>query len=214
MRLYPIRFLIFLSTASLHVSCNSYRRMQKIQADNSCVQKFKPYFDHTLYKTSVDVIGKHLSGILLINKMTDSTTRIVFSSETGFTFFDFGFQAENGFSVYQITSQMNKKALINTLRKDFDLILFRNMEADKYFTLTDSLFLYHAFRQSTGINYYITDNSCSTLVKMQRASDKKPIMEAYMKINAGNPSPDTIMIRHLNVNFTIKLIKISALAPQ
>ena len=214
MRLYLIRFLIFLSTASLHLCCNTYRKMQKIQVDNSCVQKFRPYFDHTLYKTSIDVIGKHLSGILLIKKMPDSTIRIVFSSETGFTFFDFGFQAENGFSVYQITAQMNKKALIKTLRKDFDLILFRNMEADKYFTLTDSLLLYHAFRQSSGINYYITDNSCRTLLKMQRASDKKPIMEAYMKINAGNPSPDTIMIRHLNFNFTVKLIKISALAIQ
>jgi hypothetical protein len=214
MRVFPIRYLIFLSAACLNYSCNSYSHMQKIQPGPSCVQKFKPDFSHVLYQTSVDVVGKHISGILLIKFMHDSSTRIVFSNETGFSFFDFGFMQDNGFTVYQITPGMNKKALIRTLRKDFDLLLFRNMDNSKYYALADSSLVYHAYPQSKGINYYITDSNCLQLVKMQRSSNKKPIMEAFMEGAAFNNSPDSIFIRHLNFNFSIALKKISGLAPQ
>ena len=81
----------------------------------------------------------------------------------------------NEFMVYQILPQMDKKSVIKTLRKDFELILFRNMDYSKYFTLKDSSLLYHAFPQTQGINYYITDTNCRQLVKMQRASNKKPV---------------------------------------
>jgi hypothetical protein len=188
--------------------------MQKIQSGRSCVQKFKPDFNHVLYQTSVYVAGKYISGILLIKYMPDSSTRIVFSNETGFPFFDFGFMPDNGFTIYQVTPRMNKKALIKTLRKDFELLLFRNMDNSKYYALSDSLLVYHAYPQSKGINYYITDVNCRQLVKMQRASNKKPIMEAFMDGAAFNNPPDSIFIRHLNFNFSIALKKITGLAPQ
>ena len=103
--------------------------MQKIQSDNSCIEKFKPNFNRAIYKASVDVVGKYISGLLVIKKMPDSSTRIVFTNEFGFTFFDFGFEADSGFRGYQIAPAMNKKPLIITLRKDFELIMFRNMDS-------------------------------------------------------------------------------------
>ena len=146
--------------------------------------------------------------------MPDSSTRFVFSNEMGFTFFDFGFLPGNGFTVYHITPQMNKKALIKTLRKDFDLLLFRNMDSSRYYAFTDSNRVYHAFPQSKGINYYITDRQCRQLIKMQRASDKKPVMEAFIFQDLSGGSPDSISFRHLNFNFSITLKKISPLALQ
>jgi hypothetical protein len=77
--------------------------------------------------------------------MPDSSTRILFSSETGLSYFDFGFLPDNEFKVYQITPAMNEKALIRTVRKDFELILFRNMDSSKYYSLTDSGLIYHAY---------------------------------------------------------------------
>jgi hypothetical protein len=214
MRLFPTRSLTFLSAVSLIFSCNQYRHMQKIQSDRTCVEKFKPDFHHAEYKTSVEVIGKHLSGILLIKYMPDSSTRIVFTNETGFSFFDFAFYGDTGFSVYHIVSQMNKPALIKTLRKDFELIMFRNMDRSKSYNLADSGYIYHAYPQIKGVNYYITDDQCRQLVKMQRSSNKKPIMEASIyKSSPGNP-PDSIYIRHLNFNFSISLKKITPFAAQ
>src|ERR1700688_3088788 len=137
MRKSTIRFLIFLSMACMCLSCNQYRHMQKISSDESCLQKLKPDFNHAVYKTSVDVVGKYISGILVIKRMPDSSTRVVFTNEMGFSFFDFGFSPDSGFKVYLIVPKMNKKGLIRTLRKDFELLLFRNMDSEKFYSLKD-----------------------------------------------------------------------------
>jgi hypothetical protein len=212
MHKFPIRFLISLSAASLSGSCNQYRHMQRIQTDVSCIQKFKPDFRQVIYKTSADITGKHLSGLLVIKYMPDSSTRIVFSNEMGISLFDFEFPPGNGFSVYQIVPQMDKKPVIKTLRKDFELIMFRNLDTLNSFTLTDNLLVYHAFPQTNGVNYYITDTNCRRLVKMQRASNKKPVMEAFLSGGSRGTSPDSILIRHLNFDFTISLQKITPIA--
>jgi hypothetical protein len=211
---FPIRFLIYLSLLSFVFSCNQYRHMKKTPSDGNCIEKFKPGFRHAEYRTSVDVIGKHISGLLLIKYMPDSSTRIVFTNEMGFSFFDFGFSADTGFTVYHIVPQMNKKALIKTLRKDFDLIMFRDLDGKNSFNLTDSSTIYHGFPQVKGVNYYITDDPCTRLIKMQRSSNKKPIMEARFYDNQSGESPDSISIRHLNFNFSISLKKIRPLASE
>jgi len=210
-----IRSLIFLSGVMWFGSCNSYRHLQKSQPRENCVLQFKPEFYRVVYKTSADVKKIHISGLLIIKKMPDSSTRILFTNEMGFPFFDFGFGADSGFTVYQITPDMNKKYLIKTLRKDFELILFRNMGSTSSYTLMDSQLVYHAYPQTGGgINYYITDIPCRHLVKMQRASEKKPVVEASFPGNIYGNEPDSIIIRHLNFNFTISLKKITGLAAE
>jgi len=188
--------------------------MQKEQVRENCILQFKPEFNRAIYKTSADVRKVHISGLLVIKKMPDSSTRIVFTNEMGFPFFDFGFGADSGFTVYQITPKMDRQYLIKTLRKDFELILFRNMDKNSSFILQDSQWVYHAYPQSNGINFYITDLTCSRLVKMQRASEKKPVVEASFAGNTFNKEPDSILIRHLNFNFTISLKKITGLAAE
>jgi hypothetical protein len=188
--------------------------MQKTQTRENCVLQFKPEFNRVMYKTSADVKKTHISGLLIIKKMPDSSTRVVFTNEMGFPFFDFGYGADNGFTVYQITPEMDKQYLIKTLRKDFELILFRNMDSTSSYTLQDSQLVYHAYPQQSGINYYVTDIPCRRLVKMQRASEKKPIVEASFPGYIYGNEPDSIIIRHLNFNFTISLKKITGLAAE
>ena len=212
MHQFPIRFLIILSLFSLNTSCNQYRHLKRTPPEENCIEKFKPTFRREEYKISVDVIGKHISGLLLIKYMPDSSTRIVFTNEMGFSFFDFGFSQDNGFAVYHIVPQMNKPALIKTLRKDFELIMFRNMDRNKSYNLIDSTTIYHAYPQEKGVNYYITDKQCGRLIKMQRSSDKKPVMEALFFDYMPGKSPDSISIRHLNFKFSISLKKIMPLA--
>jgi hypothetical protein len=212
MRKFLIRFLIFLSGCSFIFSCSQYRHMQRIESGGNCIEKFKPDFHHVEYKTSVDVVGKHISGLLLIKQMPDSSTRIVFTNEMGFGFFDFGFPKDSGFVLYYIVPQMNKKPLVKTLRKDFELILFRHIDDSKPVDLRDSDRIYHGFPQEKGINYYITDSTCSQLIKMQRSSNRKPIMEAAFYNSLTGNSPDSISIQHLNFNFAISLKKINLIA--
>ena len=215
MRKSTIRFLISLNLAGTILSCNQYRRMQRIPSDESCIQKLRPDFNHAVYKTSVDVVGKHISGILIVKRMPDSSTRVVFTNELGFSYFDFGFPPDSGFKIYLIVPQMNKSAVIRTLRKDFELLMFRNTNGSRYYALKDSGLVYHAFPQNGDINYYITDNNCRRLIKMQRATTKKPIMEAFIFENSQDIAPDSISIRHFNIShFSITLKQIPAPAAQ
>src|SRR4249919_2870319 len=118
-----MRCLLFNSCLVIMLSCSSaYKHLQPATGDAGNLQKFKPVFAVALYRANVDVTGEHLGGLLMIKRMPDSTMRMVFSNEIGFKFFDFEFSPGGGFKVHSIIKQMNKKAVIKTLRKDFELI--------------------------------------------------------------------------------------------
>ena len=184
-----------------------YKNLQKAEGDIGRVQQFKPVFINALYKTTVDVTGKHLSGLLLIKKMPDSTTRIVFSNEMGFKFFDFEFAPDGGFKVHSIIKQMDKKAVIKTLRKDFELVMMQPLNLEDAKILKDSAYIYYAFKQAKGSNYYVTQMDGVSLVRMEKSSKRKPVVVAIAK-NYVNGVPDTIGISHKNVSFEIGLKRI------
>ena len=77
--------------------------------------------------------------------MPDSSLRIVFSNEMGFKFFDFAFLPDGSFKVFTIIKQMDKKAVITTLRKDFELVLMRGLDPATGFIRSDSQYVYHIF---------------------------------------------------------------------
>ena len=202
-----MRCLLFISCLLALTACSSsYKHLQKTPGDIDCIEKFKPDFTKALYYTEVNIIGKHLSGLLLIKLMPDSTTRMVFSNEAGFKFFDFEFSPNGNFKVYYIIDQMNKKAVITTLRKDFEIVMMRqiNMQHGYMSRDKDSAYNYYAFPQEKGFNYYITDTACSKLIRMERASSRKAVVKVTMQDYA-NGLPDTIGIMHTGFNFDIGL---------
>ena len=203
-----IHYLLLSSCLFLFIGCTPvYKQMETATGDRNGLSKFKPAFSVALYKTDVDVVGNHLSGLLLIKKMTDSSTRMVFSNEMGFKFFDFEFAPDGNFKVYSITKQMNKKAVLKTLRKDFELILMERLDSDSVSIRTHNGLKYYVFPQATGYNYYITDSTGNELVRMERVSKRKTVVEAIMK-DYNNGIPDTIGISHKTFNFTIGLKRI------
>ncbi|MBS1608532.1 MAG: hypothetical protein JSS70_07205 [Bacteroidetes bacterium] len=174
--------------------------------DNNCVFAFKPVFTKALYNTQVNVVGKHLSGLLIIKTMPDSSIRIVFSSEAGFKFFDFGFSGDE-FKIYYIYKEMNKKPVIKTLRKDFQLVLMNNLHLKDAYALENDSLIYHTFPDGKDHYYYITDKNCRKMVRMERGSSKKMVMTAIAQ-NMEQGIPDTIGITHTNFNFEIGLKRI------
>lgn len=208
MLLFRIPYLILSSCLLIMLGCfPAHRQMQSANADISILQKFKPAFTVALYNTSVDVVGNHLSGLLLIKKMPDSSTRMVFSNEMGFTFFDFEFAADGQFKVYSIIKKLNKRSVIKTLQHDLELVLMNRMDNSKASVKTANGLIYYIFPQTKGFNYYITNQTGDELVRMERASNKKTIVEAVMK-NYTNGIPDTIGISHKTFEFNIGLKRI------
>ena len=190
------------------LSCSpAHQQMQSANTDISILQKFKPAFTVALYNTTVDVVGNHLSGLLLIKKMPDNSTRLVFSNEMGFTFFDFEFAADGTFKVYSIIKKLNKRSVIKTLRHNFELVLMNNLDNSKATVRTKDGLIYFIFPQTKGFNYYITNQTGDELVRMERASNKKTIVKAVMKNYTGG-IPDTIGISHKTFEFNIGLKRI------
>ena len=203
-----MRYLLLSSFLLSILACSpSYKQMQVASADINSLKKFKPAFTVVLYNTQVDVVGNHLSGLLIIKKMPDSSTRMVFSNEMGFTFFDFEFSADGNFKVYSIIKKMNKRSVIRTLRNDFALVLMEKLDPNTMSVRSGNSMLYYIFPQSKGYNYYITDMNSHKLIRMERASKKKTVVEAVME-NYINGMPDTIGISHKTFNFTIGLKRI------
>ncbi|MFT3932028.1 MAG: hypothetical protein QM726_00315 [Chitinophagaceae bacterium] len=202
-----IHCLLLSSCLFFFAACTNVYKGQKTTADPSCLLQFKPVFTKALYNTKVDVVGKHLSGLLLIKVMPDSSTRLVFSNEMGFKYFDFEFSSAGVFKVYYVLPQMDKKAVLTTLRKDFELVLMQHLDMPQSFLLKKDGLFYYGFPQEKGNNYYITDSACKQLVKMERASKRKPVVTAIME-NYEDGMPDSVGISHHKFNFTIGLKKL------
>ena len=202
-----MRCLLLISALIWMLACSGpYKAMQKINADPGCVKVFRPSFTTALYNTSVNVTGKHLSGLLIIKTMPDSSIRLVFSNEAGFKFFDFEFSGA-GFKVYYIYKQLNRKAIIKTLRKDFQLVLMNNLNSDGGYILKNDHNRFYCFPQGRDHYYYLTDSVCGKLIRMERGNSNKRVMSAIAE-NFNDGVPDTIGITHDNFNFDIGLKRI------
>ena len=205
-----MRFLLLSSCLLILASCSSvYKNLKPAGGNVRDIKKFVPDFTNVLYKTEVDVIGgHHLSGLLLIKTLPDKSVRMVFSNEMGFKFFDFEFKSDSSFKVYYIIKQMDKRPVIITLQKDFELVMMRKQNSETAYMRKDDHCLYYVFPQEKGANYYITNPQGTELIRMERSSDSKPVVQAIMS-NIHNNVPDTIGISHKNFKFNIglKLLK-------
>jgi hypothetical protein len=204
-----MRFLLLSSlvVAGLLVGCKSeYADLKPVQADVTCVRKFKPFFQANWYNASVDVIGKHISGLLLFKAMPDSSLRVVFTNEMGITLFDFGFSANGKFKVYQVIKQLDKNVVINLLRKDFELIMMREAGRPdlKSFTRNGEIFIARTGKSET--DYFITDKDCASLLRIEKASKKK--LKTMVTRIGGEQIPDSVFLKHYTFNMTIALKKL------
>ena len=128
-------------------------------------------------------------------------------------FLNFEFKPDGNFKVYSIMKKLNKKPVIKTLQHDFELILMNNLDNSKVSVKTKDGLTYFIYPQSKGYKYYITNQSGDELVRMERASNKKTIVEAVMgnfgKVqNFAKVAPDTIGIWHKTFEFNIGLKRI------
>lgn len=74
------------------------------------------------YNTTIDVLTKHLSGILVIKQLDSITTRIVFVTELGMKMFDFEAK-ENKVRILYIFEPLNKPKIVESLKRNFGNML-------------------------------------------------------------------------------------------
>lgn len=202
------RFLLSSSVLFLSWSCTPYwKKWPSADTNVQQVQQLRPYITVGLYNTTVDVVGNHLSGLLLVKKMPDSSIRMVFTNEMGFTFFDFEFDTAGNFKVHSIIKKMDKRSVLKTLRNDFELVWMLNLPYSAAHTRLNNGLLYYIYPKGKGFYFYITDPQSTRLVRMERASAKKAVVEAHILYD-NQEMPDSIGIEHKTFEFKIGLKRI------
>lgn len=192
----------------LFMSCASaYRNLQPYQGNAGCLKKFQPQFTTNWFKATVDVYGKHISGLLLIKQMPDSSTRVNFMNETGISFLDFEFHGSE-FKVHNVMKVLDKSAVINTLRKDFELMLMNQINTINSNGAERNQEVYYSFPEKKEKVYFVTNMDCSTLLRVERASKRKLKVEANFVSPDSDGVPDSVHISHFTFDMQITLKKL------
>ena len=192
--------------SSLLTGCTSaYKDLQVVEGNTSCVQQFIPQYQKNWFTASIDVRGHHLSGLLLIKQMSDGSDRIVFTNELGVTFFDFEF-SDAGFKVIQVIDKLDIKPLINTLKQDFELLMLSGLENGTIKKYSTGKTFYYAYPWDDKINYLVANSTCDSLLRLERGSDKKKLVQ--ITFTGDNKAPEEIAVHHFNFKMQIILTKI------
>ncbi len=201
------RYFLFSSILLLATSCtNQFKNLTRTDRPACSIEQFRPVIDYSLFETSVDVLNKHLSGLLVLKTMPDNSIRAVFQSEMGLTYFDFEWTESGMFNARNVIKKMDKKIVINALRKDFELMLMNRLDTAQAIGFTDGTQLYTRFEDQSDYIYAITDTSCTVLHKMERASARKAKVDMYLYSTLG--VPDSVLIDHRQFKFSIALKRI------
>jgi hypothetical protein len=197
-----IALLLFAACAS------DYKARKPVANDKACAEKIKPTGIKTAwYTTHIDVIGKHISGLLLVKQMPDSSKRVVFTNEAGVTFLDFEFRADGSFQVKQVIKQLDKKAVVQLLRKDFELMLGIPFRKGVYEAWQVNDERYFGVPQKKETAYFITGADCASLRRIELGSKRKKKVTVEMWGN-NLTTPDSVKVKHYTFNMVIGLKKI------
>ncbi|RYE00023.1 MAG: hypothetical protein EOP54_01730 [Sphingobacteriales bacterium] len=215
-----MRYFLFVSIVIFWTGCapRPYKDLKRKESNSSLllpVNAYTPKFEKVLYNCHVrgkTPLGKRfsLSGLLFFKQFADGSERVVFQNQMGITYFDFGWDEAGHFRVHQIIAQMDKPALVKTLKKDIELLLFRNLSPVSSGVFTDETgkdYLRFELKEK-GFVYYVFEKG--NIVGIENADEKrKVVIMALSDTKGADPFAQKIFMKHLRANFTIDLNKIT-----
>jgi hypothetical protein len=152
---YSLIFLLF-------VSCKTYTLTDVKPVANSEKTVENLYFsshEDYVYKCQMDIYKNHVSGILIIKKINETTHRVVLTSDFGNKLIDFEI-SEADFKLNYVLPDLDKKIVINFLKDDFQQLLkqkysvaesFENQNSRIYLSKIDQKAYYLFFNKETGL---------------------------------------------------------------
>jgi len=200
-----MRYLLISFLFVTLVSCGTLATTKNLVAKPVSKNLENPYFSNTktdyVYKAKIDVNKNHLGGLLIVKKIAENHHRVVFTTEFGNKIFDFEF-IDNVFKMNAILDKLNKKIVVNALKKDFQLLVTENNSVTKKFNSLD-----HTIYQTNlnnKDNYYFVNKNKNLLENIIMASKHKEkvslLFDEVISSLARN-----INITHHNFNMTIQL---------
>lgn len=212
-RFLLISFLFALTSCSLKTT-EGLRQVDFNKNVPTAIEIENPYFSNSeidyVYKAKIEVYKKNLGGILIVKKIGPQSHRIVFTTEFGSKLFDFEFN-DGGFTKNFVVEDLDKKFIINTLKKDFRLLVnenakviavYKNEEVQVFKTKSDKRF-----------NFYFVDDTSEKLLKIVNTSKTKEKVTLFFTpsssavVGEKEEIAEKILIKHNNIKLKIELEK-------
>jgi hypothetical protein len=203
---FRMKYLLF---SFLCMGCASdYKALLPAAVNMDCLQKLKPAGLNTAwYDASIDVVGKHISGLLLVKNMPDSSQRVVFTNEAGVKFLDFEFNRDGQFTVIHLIRQLDKKPVIRLLKKDFELLLGIPFRSNSWKAWVEGKTVYFGNQQKNETDYFITAADCASLQGVESGTKGKR-MVSILFYGSDQRQPDSIYLQHHTFAMQMKLRKL------
>lgn len=208
MRRLLLQSLVYSLVFLLFVSCKTYRLTDVKPVSNAEKTVENLYFSSNedyVYKCQMDIYKNHVSGILIVKKINETTHRVVLTSDFGNKLIDFEI-SDNDFKLNYVLPDLDKKIVINFLKNDFQQLLkrqypvtesFENENSKIYLSKVDKKIYYLFFNKENGLLKQIiyTKNNKE---KIDFTFDAKKHIFA-----------DSIDLQHKDFKINIKLFQIT-----
>ncbi len=204
-----MRYLITSIALFLFSSCSLQTTKGLLEQKSEKEFVINPYFANTaidyIYKAKITINDNKFGGILIVKKIKDNQHRVVFTTEFGNKIFDFEF-IDNEFKVNYILDKINKKIILNALKKDFHLLVSESNLIETMYLIDDET-LYQS-KLNKKYNYYFISNENSLLKKIVMTSkNKEKLCITFSEIEKNIAK--NIRMTHQNFNMNIDLIYIN-----
>lgn len=204
-----MRFFLYSFFILLLSCCHSdYKSLRPITLKSECHNMQVPSRLYTAwYRATVDVKGHHINGLLLVKELSDTIYRVVFTNDAGLKYFDFSFLNSVEFKVEYIIKELNKKVIIEALRKDFELLLGIPFWNKKFKSMSLNEELYAGFQFNHDKIYLVSDSTNCFVIRRELGS--KRIKKVTLELFGNNANlPDSVCIAHHTFDMNIHLSKI------
>jgi hypothetical protein len=167
------------------------------------------YFaDHAtdyIYKAHISVYGNDFGGIFIAKRIDDVSHRVAFTTEFGNKLFDFTI-TDTDFTVNYILEELDRKIILNTLKKDFMLLLKKKHDVTGVYE--NSGYTVYTSKSGRRDNYLFTDKNSGQLKQIVNATKSKEKVIITFEPKS-NTLADKIIINHKNIKLNIDLTYIN-----
>lgn len=208
MQRLQLQSLVYSLIIVLLVSCKSYRLTdaKPVQTSEKTVENL--YFssgEDYVYKCQMDIYKNHVSGILIIKKLNETSHRVAMTSDFGNKLIDFEI-SENDFKLNYVLPDLDKKIVINFLKNDFRELLRKQYPVNASFENDDSkIYLSKADKKA----YYLFFNKENGLLKNIIYTKKNKEKIDFTFAAKKHIFADSLNLKHKDFKINIKLFQIT-----
>ena len=145
--------------------------------------------------------GKHLGGLMIIKKIANMHHRVVFTTEFGSRILDIELTGTD-FKINFVLEELNKKILLNTLKKDFKILLQENHAVEKAYTNDDAI-VYQSKTDKRTNFFFVSDCSRDLEKIVNTSKTKEKVIITFGKVVKALAKE--ISIDHKNIKLRINL---------